>query len=85
MIYQKESSEFFQVFLSNKLSKQVQEAIKDQKVALGEHDYPVHYELLKSICLDIPRFLKLNLCGGEHGIPIQAYTQVLHESKLLAA
>lgn len=47
MIYQKESSEFFQVFLSNKLSKQVQEAIKDQHVALGEQDFPIQFELLK--------------------------------------
>ena len=51
MIDQQESTEYYQVFLSNKLCKQIQIAIFDQSKPLEPSEHPVHLDLLKSICL----------------------------------
>ena len=52
MIDQQESSEYYQVFLSNKLCKQIQLANLDQSKPLDPSEQPLHLNLLKQICLD---------------------------------
>ena len=87
MIDRKESSDFYHVFLCNKMHKLVETALVDEQTQLREQELPPHFELFKSICLKMPRFLRLNFGEAESDKPMKlhAIDGVLHESKLLAA